>query len=158
MLKNPGRACICAHARNDLYISPEGRALTCMPLSNDDRFQAKYPLVQEAGLRRCLSDSTYLELVNTRAETVFQHNEKCASCGYRNLCLGGCRAMGLLCHPDDILAPDETTCAFFRDGWLARVEEKISRLRPTAECRERKLLREAGREDELQSSEFRAKA
>ena len=146
---NPGKACICSHARSTMYISPEGRALTCMPLSNQDEFQAEYPLVQEIGLQACLNDSRYMELINTRVEDVLAHNEKCASCGYRNICLGGCRAAGLLHHPGDILAPDETGCEFFRGGWTAKIEDKVGKLRPSAECAERKLLRKSGREGEL---------
>ena len=143
------RACICSHARGTMYISAEGRALTCMPLANHDVFQAEYPLVQKIGLRECLYDSKYMELISTRAEDVLTHNGKCAACRYRNICLGGCRAAGLLCHPDDILAPDETACEIFRGGWPGKIEDKITKLRPAAQCLELQRLRECGREDEL---------
>jgi len=147
--KDPENTCMCAHARNSLYISAEGRALTCMPISNNDEFQAEYPLIQELGLRQCLTESKYMELINTRSVAVLAHNEKCVDCAYRRLCLGGCRAVGLQCHPGDILAPDESTCRLFRDGWLQQITEKVSRLRPSAECAEQKRLRELGREDEI---------
>ena len=140
--KNPENTCMCAHARTSMYISAEGRALTCMPIANDDEFQADYPLIQELGLKNCLTESKYMELINTRSGTVLEHNEKCRNCEYRKLCLGGCRAIGLLCHPGDILAPDESTCRLFRNGWLQKLEEKIAALRPTAECRELKHLSE----------------
>lgn len=148
--KDPENICMCAHARTSLYISAEGRALTCMPISNNDEFQAEYPLVQKLGLRQCLTESKYMELINTRSAAVLAHNEKCNDCAYRRLCLGGCRAAGLQCHPGDILAPDESTCRLFRDGWLQQITEKVSRLRPSAECAEQKRLRELGREDELE--------
>ena len=125
-----------------MYISAEGRALTCMPISNDDEFQADYPLIQELGLKNCLTESKYMELINTRSGTVLEHNEKCRNCEYRKFCLGGCRAIGLLCHPGDILAPDEFTCRLFRNGWLQKIEAKIAELRPTAECWELKHLSE----------------
>ena len=147
--KDPENLCMCAHARMSLYISAEGRALTCMPISNNDEFQADYPRIQELGLRQCLTESKYMELINTRSSAVLSHNEKCVDCAYRALCLGGCRAVGLLCHPGDILAPDESTCKLFREGWLRRIQEKVGELCPTAECAERKRLCELGREDEL---------
>ena len=140
--KDPENLCMCAHARTSMYISAEGRALTCMPISNNDEFQADYPLIQELGLQKCLTESKYMELINTRVSAVLSHNEKCTECEHRRLCLGGCRAAGIMCHPGDILAPDESTCRLFRNGWLKRIEEKVRELRPTAECAEYKRLRE----------------
>ena len=80
---------------------------------------------------------------------VLAHNEKCGAYAYRRLCLGGCRAAGMLAHPGDILAPDESTCLIFLGGWLQRIEARVGELRATAECRQRRQLRELGREDEL---------
>lgn len=147
--KEPEKVCLCSHARTTMYISAEGRALTCMPLSNMDEFQQRYPKIQEIGVRKCLKDSAYMELLDTCATAVLEHNEKCRDCVYRRLCLGGCRAAGIMVHPGDILAPDESSCAIFCGGWLQKIEKKVRALRFTAECAERKQLRELGREDEL---------
>ena len=68
--KDPDNVCMCAHARMSMYISAEGRAMTCMPISNNDEFMADYPRIQELGLRKCLTDSKYMELINTRAADV----------------------------------------------------------------------------------------
>ena len=133
----------------DITASAEGRALTCMPLSNMDEFQQAYPKIQEIGVRECLNDSKYMELINTRSTTVLAHNEKCRECPYRNVCLGGCRAAGMLTQPGDILAPDEATCAIYRDGWLRKIVSKVKELRPEAECVERKQLSELGLMDNL---------
>ena len=116
--------------------------MTCMPISNNDEFMADYPRIQELGLRKSLTDSKYMELINTRAGEVLAHNEKCVSCRYRKLCLGGCRAAALLSHPRDILAPDEYTCRIFRDGWLQKIESRIAQLRPTAQCSQLVFLHE----------------
>nr|WP_297771259.1 radical SAM protein [uncultured Butyrivibrio sp.] len=149
VVNNLESACLCAHARSNMYISAEGRALTCMPLSNMDEFQQAYPKIQEIGVRECLNDSKYMELINTRSTTVLAHNEKCRECPYRNVCLGGCRAAGMLTQPGDILAPDEATCAIYRDGWLRKIVAKVKELRPEAECVERKQLSELGLMDNL---------
>ncbi len=133
----PLRASLCVHARSHMYISAEGRALTCMALAGmEEAFQARYPLVQEIGLRQALTDSTYMELIDTRAGAVIAHNEKCRVCPHREQCLGGCRASALCAHPGDILAPDETTCRLWRGGWLDRIRAKVRELRPTAVCAE----------------------
>ena len=62
---------------------------------------------------------------------------------------GRCRASALMDHPNDALSLDEAVCTLYRDGWLARIQERVSQLRPTAVCVERELLRRAGREDEM---------
>jgi radical SAM protein with 4Fe4S-binding SPASM domain len=131
--KDPGKNCICGHARNTIYISPEGRALTCMAVSSDEDFSKEYPLIQEYGVKECLDSSKYMELINTRSETVLAHNERCRDCSYKDMCLGGCRAAGLLSHPGDILGIDEGTCLYFREGWKDKIIEKISKLRPEAD-------------------------
>ena len=146
--RDPDNACMCSHARMSMYISAEGRAMTCMPISNNDEFMADYPRIQDLGLRKCLTDSKYMELINTRAGEVLAHNEKCVSCRYRKLCLGGCRAAALLNHPRDILAPDEYTCRIFRDGWLQKIESRIAQLSLTAQCSQLVHLHEINDSDE----------
>ena len=145
---DPEHICMCAHARTSMYISAEGRALTCMPLSTMDDFQKDYPKIQEIGVQACLSDSKYMELLNTRSSVVLEHNSRCRECPYKNACLGGCRAAALLVH-GDILAPDDTICAIFRDGWMKKIVEKVKMLRPEAECVELKRMKELGMTDIL---------
>ena len=149
VFKDPENSCLCGHARNAMYISPEGRAIPCMPIANMEEFAKEYPLIQETGVKSCLSDSLYMKLVTTKAKEVLSHNAKCRDCSWRRLCLGGCRAVGMECHPGDVLAPDESSCDFYEQGWLEKIESRIKELRPTAEFLERKALRELGREDEL---------
>ena len=133
--ENPMRASMCVHARNTMYISAEGRAETCMGMASmSDEFQNQYPLVQEMGLRDCLVDSSYMKLIDTRVEEIIARNEKCIDCKYKSLCLGGCRASAMMFHRDDVLAVDEMTCKIYRDGWLTKIIDKISKLRPEAVC------------------------
>ena len=137
-------ASICIHARNTMYISAEGRALPCMALSSMDEFIKDYPLVQEAGISKCLTDSKYMELIDMRAREIFRHNEKCRDCVYQKFCMGGCRAGAMRYHENDFLAVDEIICRIFREGWLDRIFEKVSKHNPKAICREKELLLEAG--------------
>jgi len=118
---NPDTMCICGHARQVMYISPEGRTLPCMALSGMD-IQKEFPLIGELGLRKCLTDSRYLKLINTRASEYFAHNPDCATCEYARVCVGGCRASALEGNPNDILGPDPATCEIFRGGWVPKIE------------------------------------
>lgn len=62
-----------------LFISDEGRALPCMALSGMD-IQEECPLIPEIGLPRCITDSRYMRLIDTRATEVLRHNPECQTC------------------------------------------------------------------------------
>lgn len=132
--RNPERCCVCEHARNVMYISPEGRLLPCMSLSGT-AIQEEFPLVGEAGLAQCLTDSRYLDFIDTRAHTLLAHNPECGTCAFAPWCQGGCRAAGLEdSGQTDLLAPDEATCQLYRDGWIMRLIRLMRELRPQAAC------------------------
>lgn len=132
--------CVCGHARRVMYISAEGRALPCMSLSGQP-IQERYPLITEYGLARCITDSTYMDLIDTRATTVLEHNPECQACEFAMQCLCGCRAAGLETDPNDILAPDLATCELFKGGWIDRIATTMHKTKPSATC---KKLTETG--------------
>lgn len=123
----------CSHARSELYISPEGRALPCMGLTGLE-IQNNYPLINEIGLNKCLNDSTYIKLITTVAKEVLDHNDKCKDCKYKSYCLGGCRASALEFHPNDIMAVDEAVCTLFKDNWFKKIDETIKKSNPNCIC------------------------
>ena len=126
---DPSKVCVCGHARMVMYISAEGRTLPCMALSGMD-IQEEFPLISELGLSECLNHSRYMDLLDTHADTVLAHNEKCRTCPHAKQCLGGCRASALEFTPNDILAIDEAACVLFCDGWTERIHERMHKLRP----------------------------
>ena len=131
---DPARCCVCGHARMVMYISPEGRALPCMSLSGME-IQNEFPLIPELGLARCITDSRYMDLIDTRADKVLDSNPECADCAWRTWCLGGCRASGLEDSGQlDLLRRDPAACALFRDGWIGRIMERMRQIRPEASC------------------------
>jgi radical SAM protein with 4Fe4S-binding SPASM domain len=128
---NPEDHCVCGHARMVLYISAEGRALPCMALSGMD-IQENYPLIPELGLSKCITDSSYMSLIDTRAATVLAHNPSCSTCPYALQCLGGCRASALETTPHDILGRDMACCTIFRGGWIPKIDEAVKKSKPEA--------------------------
>ena len=124
---DPDRTCVCGHARMVMYISAEGRALPCMALSGMD-IQERFPLIPEIGLAKCITDSSYMELIDTRATEVLKHNPECAKCEYAMQCLCGCRAAALETSPTDILAPDLSICGIFKGGWSEKITELMKEL------------------------------
>ena len=126
---DPEKMCVCGHARMVMYISAEGRALPCMALSGMD-IQEEFPLIPEIGLQKCITDSRYMRLIDTRASEILRHNPDCAKCEHVLKCLGGCRASALETTPDDILAPDKATCGIFKGGWVEKIENRMKEILP----------------------------
>lgn len=127
----PESTCVCGHARQVMYISAEGRALPCMALSGMN-IQSQFPLIPEIGLSQCITDSSYMKLIDTRAAEVLQHNEECRNCPHALECLAGCRASALETTPDDILAPDKAACEIFKGGWNTKIIDLMKQIRPDA--------------------------
>ena len=129
----PENTCVCGHARMVMYISAEGRALPCMALSGMD-IQQEFPLIPEIGLAKCITDSRYMELIDTRATTVLEHNPECKNCEYALQCLCGCRASALETSPKDILAPDLAICSIFKGGWREKIDALMKEILPPESC------------------------
>ena len=125
--------CICGHARKVMYISAEGRALPCMALSGMD-IQKEFPLIPELGLAKCITESRYMRMIDTRASEYLAHNPECAACEYAKTCLGGCRAAALELTPEDILAPDMYACELFKGGWAPRIKETAEAAKQKYRC------------------------
>lgn len=128
---DPATMCMCGHARHVMYISPEGRALPCMALSGM-AIQEEFPLITELGLARCLTDSRYMRLIDTRASEYFGLHEDCRSCEYALCCYGGCRADALGADETNIMGKSPGSCMLFKDGWVQRIIDAVRKARPNA--------------------------
>ena len=90
--------------------------------------QQQFPLITELGLVNCLTDSAYMQLIETRASEILAHNPECGSCEHALRCLGGCRAAALETTPEDILGPDRAACTFFKGGWEEKITDKMKKI------------------------------
>ncbi len=116
------RLTICGHARQTLYIAPEGRMLPCFTLSTSG-IEDEYPLIGEIGLRQGLTDSSYMKLIDTRVDEFLHTVPECGSCSYAKICAGGCRASALIFSPSgSLMEPDRACCVLFRDGWAEKIK------------------------------------
>lgn len=120
---NLDEVCVCAHARNVMYISEEGIAMPCPSMSS---FTVKddFPSILDIGLQKCLNDSYFMKIIDTRASEVINYNEECRSCEYSKECFGGCRASGCM-QNSDILEMDKSTCLMFKGGYIDRLEQLV---------------------------------
>ena len=120
-------AYVCGHARQVAYISADGRVLPCMALSGMDA-QERFPLVTERGLKACLSDSSFIDMVTLSLADYLAANPECRACEHRFSCGAGCRASALSAHPGAWLAKDEVFCTMYRGGYRARLEQLLDEL------------------------------
>lgn len=111
---------MCGSTRWVCYITPEGRLLPCMPMTASPD-QERFPLVQDIGLRKGLSDSYYMEFVNGRVRDLFAANAECAQCPYRLRCGGGCRANALLDGSQELMGCDRIMCMLWKEGYVERI-------------------------------------
>ncbi len=114
-----------------MYISAEGRTLPCMAFSSTD-LQNQFPSIEEIGLAECLNDSTYMNLLTTRASEIIAHNPECQQCPHAKICLGGCRAAALETTPNDLMGRDLCACELFKGGWIEKIHSLMKQIKP--EC------------------------
>ena len=127
----PDKMCLCGHARHVMYISPESRTLPCMALSGM-KIQENYPLITEKGLQECITSSSYMKLIDTRASEYFALHEDCKKCKYSLRCYGGCRADALGVDENNIMGKAPGSCELFRGGWVEKIIDVVKKFRPNA--------------------------
>lgn len=112
---------LCGAARYACYITPEGRLLPCMPMTACKE-QEKFPLVQDIGLKKGLSDSFYMDIVDSRVKDLLEANSKCNACEHKYHCGGGCRAIALE-QTGDLMGCAGTQCILWNEGYVDRIRE-----------------------------------
>lgn len=115
-------AYLCGEVRWSCYITPEGRLLPCMPMT-DSPEQRRFPKVQDIGLRQGLSGSFYMKFVTNRVKDLLDVNAECAACEYRCRCGGGCRASALSGGNHDLMGCDRKMCLFWKNGYAERIRQ-----------------------------------
>lgn len=112
---------LCGAVRYSCYITPEGRLLPCMPMTACKE-QEKFPLVQEIGLKKGLSDSFYMKIADSRVKDLLESNSKCAACEHKYQCGGGCRAIALE-QTGNLMGCDGKQCMLWKEGYVDRIRQ-----------------------------------
>ena len=81
--------------------------------------------VRTTPLHELLVAGDYSDTVMLPVAQVREHNEPCQSCQYWPTCAGGCRAIALA-FTGDYRHYDPAKCAFFKGGYMARVDRGVS--------------------------------
>ncbi len=123
-----GNYCLCGHARNQMYLSQDGYIVPCIPIGSVEKGRNRFPSIRDMTLSEALQDSFYMSFIDTRLNAYFDMHPECKACEYRNRCAGGCR--GNAAETGELMARDQKTCVFFRNGWYNRVKELLQKLLP----------------------------
>ena len=116
---------LCGAARYACYITPEGRLLPCISMTSCKE-QELFPLVQEIGLKQGLSQSFYMDIVDSRVSDLLSANPKCAVCEYKYKCGGGCRAMALA-QNSNLMGCDNNQCLLWENGYVERIRDTVGK-------------------------------
>jgi len=64
----------------------------------------------------------------TNLTAYLARNPGCATCEFKNRCMGGCRGRAALATGGaDLMTPDPDTCLLFRGGYYDRARELVER-------------------------------
>lgn len=120
-----GTTPVCACIKRDLYVSPKGIVMPCMPLA-ETALEDKYPNMFKTPFEEILKDSFYSKTSNATVQELFDKNSKCKECKYRLDCCGGCRGKAAQASSDSFYDSESEICEFYLDGWKDKLE-KVAR-------------------------------
>ena len=123
--------CLCGHARNVMHITADGYIVPCIPIGSVECGRNHFPNINDTTIVEALQDSAYMNFIDTRLSTYFEHNPECAVCEYKNRCAGGCR--GVAASSGDLLGKDERDCEIFLGGWYDKVCDLLKETLPEPE-------------------------
>lgn len=112
---------VCKGNRGMVAVAANGNLYPCHQMSGYYE-QHGYFLgnVKKTPLKDFLSGGKYLEEVCTTLGTLKENNRKCGSCGYFELCNGGCRAIALALTGDR-LGIDPSKCFFWENDYAGKI-------------------------------------
>lgn len=112
---------LCLSARIMMYISADGTLLPCIPLTGLE-LPCEMPNITKTPLVDALSNSNYMNLIDTRLEKMLEENKECNECEHKFYCGGGCRASAMSLG-ENYLGRDEYTCYFFKNHYEEKIKE-----------------------------------
>lgn len=112
---------VCKGNRGMVAVAANGNLYPCHQMSGYYEQHGFFlGNVKKTPLKDFLSGGKYLEEVCTTLGTLKENNRKCGSCGYFELCNGGCRAIALALTGDR-LGIDPSKCFFWENDYAEKI-------------------------------------
>lgn len=124
----------CKGARGTVAVSFNGEIYPCNQTSGTfASMGVSFGNVKNTPLHELIGKSEYLGLVTMPVSEIREHNEPCRSCQYWRCCMGGCRAIALA-FTGDYRHYDPAKCAFFKGGYMRRLDEVFKKAEKPFTC------------------------
>lgn len=112
---------VCKGNRGMVAVAANGNLYPCHQMSGYYEQHGFFlGNVKKTPLKDFLSGGKYLEEVCTTLGTLKENNRKCGSCGYFELCNGGCRAIALALTGNR-LGIDPSKCFFWENDYAGKI-------------------------------------
>ena len=112
---------VCKGNRGMVAVAANGNLYPCHQMSGYYEQHGFFlGNVKKTPLKDFLSGGKYLDEVCTTLGTLKENNLKCGSCGYFELCNGGCRAIALALTGDR-LGIDPSKCFFWENDYAGKI-------------------------------------
>lgn len=113
----------CKGVRGDIAVSFNGEVYPCNQISGTlEAMGVSLGNVHTTPLSELVTAGPYHDTVMTPVSKIREHNEVCQGCVYWPVCAGGCRAIATV-FTRDYQHYDPSKCAFFKGGYLQKVDE-----------------------------------
>ena len=125
---------VCRAARGTIAVAHTGELSPCNQFSGTlSKMGISFGNVKEQPLHRLLSEGDYLDAVTMPVSVVKEKNTRCQGCQYWPVCMGGCRAIAMALTKD-MLHYDPSKCAFFKGGYMKKIDEVFAAADPAYRC------------------------
>ncbi len=115
---------VCKDARGSISVCYTGEVLPCNQMSGTfDNWGVSLGNVKATPLHELIREGAWYDAVTMPVSEVRDHpgNVDCSNCEYWRTCMGGCRAIALIASRD-YRGLDPTKCAFFKGGYIAKMD------------------------------------
>ena len=124
----------CKGARGEIAVTFNGEVYPCNQTSGTfAAMGVSLGNVHTTPLHELLVAGAYHDTVMLPVSEIREHNEPCQSCRYWTACGGGCRAIALA-FTGDYRHYDPAKCAFFKGGYMARIDSVFARAKRPYRC------------------------
>lgn len=124
----------CKGARGEIAVTFNGEVYPCNQTSGTfAAMGVSLGNVHATPLHELLVAGAYHDTVMLPVSEIREHNEPCQGCRYWTVCGGGCRAIALA-FTGDYRHYDPAKCAFFKGGYIARIDSVFAHAKRPYRC------------------------
>lgn len=117
---------ICHSVRNMVSIGSNGNVYPCLEMSGYyENYNIKRDNVKKLGLKKILTDSTYIDIACSTINDKLKKNKECQQCEFLKRCRIGCMALSILTN-GSTEKYDFSKCIYFKKGFDKKTDYIMS--------------------------------